>query len=126
MTVVLDASALLAVMFDEPGQTRMLPLLKGAAISAVNLSEVYTRVIERGKSLAKVQAAFDGLEIAVANFDEKQARLTAALRAETRQIGLSFGDRACLALGRHLRSPVYTADRIWAKLDIGINIVVIR
>jgi ribonuclease VapC len=126
MTVVLDASALLAVMFDEPGQTTMLPLLKGATISAVNLSEVYARVIERGKTLTKVQAAFEGLEIGVASFDEEQATLTAMLRAETRQLGLSFGDRACLALGRHLRCPVYTADRIWGKLGIDLDIVVIR
>ena len=66
------------------------------------------------------------LNLRVVAFDEPQARAAARLRFLTRHIGLSLGDRACLALGDRLGCPVVTADRVWASLDVGVAIVVIR
>jgi PIN domain nuclease of toxin-antitoxin system len=54
------------------------------------------------------------------------ARQTGALRPATKALGLSLGDRACLALARRERLPILTADRSWAKLDLGIPIKVMR
>jgi PIN domain nuclease of toxin-antitoxin system len=73
-----------------------------------------------------VAVAVARLNLRVVAFDELQARATAQLRSLTRHFGLSPADRACLALGDRLRCAVVTADRIWASLDVGVEIVVIR
>ena len=100
--------------------------LAGASISAVNLSEVLARLQEFGTPESEAVIAVARLELRIIPFDEPQARIAARLRSTTRRAGLSLGDRACLALGDRLGCPVVTADRIWASLDIGVEIVVIR
>jgi ribonuclease VapC len=95
-------------------------------ISAVNLSEVLTRLPEIGVPERETAAAVERLNLRVVAFDEPQARATALLRPVTRQAGLSLGDRACLALGHARGCPVVTADRVWATVDIGVEIILIR
>jgi len=124
--VVADASAVIALLVGEPF-TRFEPSrLANASISAVNLSEVLTRLQEIGMPESAAANATGRLNLRVIAFDEPQARATARLRPVTRHAGLSLGDRACLALGDRLGRPVVTADRIWASLDIGVEIVLIR
>jgi ribonuclease VapC len=124
--IVADASAVIAVLVGEPF-TRFEPSrLTNASISAVNLSEVLTRLQEIGMPDSAAASAVGRLNLRVIVFDEPQARATARLRPVTRQAGLSLGDRACLALGDRLGCPVVTADRVWAGLDVGVEIFLIR
>lgn len=126
MNVILDASALLALLLNEPGSDIVLPHVRRAFISTVNISEAITRAIECGFRAEVVMEQIDRFEIAPVSHDVPQALVTADLRSATRHFGLSLGDRACLALAQHLKGRVYTADRVWGKLDIGLDIVVIR
>ena len=125
---VLDASAVLALLQAEPGSDAVLSRIEHGAcrISAVNLTEVLTRLIDRGMTAHDAEAAFDALELAVSPFDDAAARACAALRPASRAFGLSIGDRACLALAQSQKLPALTADRAWAQLDCGVVIEQIR
>jgi ribonuclease VapC len=124
--IVLDASALLAVLRAEPGAERIEPRLEGARIGAVNLSEVVTKLIDDGVPEAEIRLAIGRLELNVHAFDPEHAYLAGVLRKATRAFGLSLGDRACLALAQSLCALALTADRSWSGLDLGIAIEVIR
>jgi ribonuclease VapC len=126
MTVLLDASALLAVLRAEPGADRVEPRLEGAGIGAVNLSEVVAKLDDDGVPEAEIRRAIGRLDLRVHSFDEGQAYAAGGLRQKTRALGLSFGDRACLALAWQLGAIALTADRAWARLEIGVAIEVIR
>jgi PIN domain nuclease of toxin-antitoxin system len=91
--------------------------LVGAAISAVNFSEVLANL----GSVGLTEAAVTALDLQVIGFDDHQARAAARLCPAVQRFGLSLADRACLALGLRLGGPVATADRAWRKLDIGIE-----
>lgn len=123
---VLDASALLAMLNSEPGSGAVQESLPGAAISAVNLSEVICKLSERGMPEPAIRAALEGLGLEVHPFDADTAYATARLRTTTKPYGLSPGDRACLALGLALKAQVLTADRTWKKLKLGAKIRSIR
>ena len=123
---IADASAILALLKQEPLGDLDPRRLFRATISAVNLSEVLERLCSGGLSETAADAAVAELSLRVADFDEPQARLAAYLRPQTRRPGLSLGDRACLALGLQLDRPVITADRAWASLDVGVEVVAIR
>jgi ribonuclease VapC len=125
--IVLDASALLALLNQEPGAETLTPeLLSGAAISTVNLAEVHSKLVRRGLSPDDAwEAALGPIREAVP-FTAEHARLVGDLVAQTRPLGLSLGDRACLALGLALKAPVYTADKSWKKLKVGSRIHIIR
>jgi ribonuclease VapC len=124
--IIADASAVLALLKQEPfGQFDQRRLF-GATISAVNLSEVLEKLCSGGLSQPAAENAVATLNMRVADFDEPQARLAAYLRARTRSAGLSLADRACLGLGLRLGRPVVTADRAWASLDLGIEVILIR
>lgn len=107
--VVLDASALLALLNAEPGSRAVEENLSGAAVSAVNLSEVIAKLSERGMPEAAIRTALEGLGLDVRPFDTAMAYSAGTLRAATRGLGLSLGDRACLALGATLNGA--RADR---------------
>ena len=124
--VVLDASAVLAHLLGEPGGEGVEAVIANAVISAVNLAEVAQRLIETGASDAEALAVVENLPCDVASLDAAAAVQVALLRRATSVRGLSLGDRACLALGKRLGLPVYTADRAWAELDLGIEVVLIR
>jgi ribonuclease VapC len=124
--LVVDASAVIAFLVGEPFTRFDGERLGNSLISAVNLSEVLTRLPEIGVPERETAAAVERLNLRVVAFDESQARATALLRPVTRQAGLSLGDRACLALGHARGCPVVTADRVWATVDIGVEIILIR
>jgi ribonuclease VapC len=124
--VVLDASVLLAIVNDEAGADTLTPeLLSNATCSTVNLAEVQTKLVERGLD---PKNAWEGAVSPIrepTSFTAEHAKAAGALVAKTRALGLSLGDRACLALGLVLGVPVYTADTSWKKVKLGIPIHVI-
>jgi len=124
--VVLDSSAILAVLRHEPGGAALAPLLSDAAVSTVNLAEVLGRLVLLGQDLEDARRAVDVLSMRHVPLDDRQAADTAALLPLTKPFGLSLGDRACLALARAESLPVLTADRAWASLAIGVEIRMIR
>lgn len=124
--LVVDASALLALLEHEPAAEQWAADVKDAAVSAVNLSEVVAKLAEAGMQLTEIREALDPLGIQIIPFDARQAYEAGWLRPQTRSLGLSLGDRACLALARHLNLPALTADRTWTKLQIGPEIRLIR
>ena len=126
MSAVIDASALLTLLLEEPGAEIVLPALRGSCMSAVNLSECMVRAIDRGHPAQAVAEIVDAYEVTVAAFDARQAAIASELRPQTRAVGASFGDRACLALAQDRAIPLLTADRRLAELDIGIDIRLIR
>ncbi len=125
-SAVIDASALLAHIGQEPGSDGIDELADEALMSAVNLAEVFAKLAERGLSQREADMIVYRYRLEVAPFDEELARQTGALRPATRSLGLSLGDRACLALAQRERLPILTADRNWAKLNLGISIRVVR
>jgi PIN domain nuclease of toxin-antitoxin system len=124
--VVIDASALLAMLFNESGGQEVVQYLPGSIISGVNLTEILTRLVDRGMSLEEARQVVAGIPYELVPFDEEQAFLAASLRPSTRSFGLSLGDRACLALAFARNVPAVTAERIWESCDIGVQIVRIR
>lgn len=124
--IVLDASAILVLLNDEPGAAAVAQALEDAAVSAVNLSEVVAKLLESGMPLEEAEEALGGLGLNVRAFDEGAAWAAGALRAGTRKAGLSLGDRACLALARELGVPTLTADGAWAKVSAGVEVGLLR
>jgi len=123
---VLDASALLAFLNSEPGGEAVAAILTQAVISSVNLSEVVAKLADAGKPQIEITEFLGSLGLEVASFDTEMAYRSGMLRPVTRQAGLSFGDRACLALAELLGLPVLTTDRTWAQLDLGIEVQLLR
>lgn len=126
MTVVLDTSAVLAALWGEPGAERVAPHLPGAAISAVNMAELRSKLVDRGAGADQVAEVVESLGLSVRGFDADQAGVCGELRRTTRAAGLSLADRACLALGLAQDLTVITADRAWLTLDVGARVEVIR
>lgn len=124
--IVLDASALLAFLNQEPGSEVLESLLSHSFISTVNLAEVITKLEERGLWTEQSQTDLEAFGMVIVPFDLKQAVIAGKLRSLTKAFGLSLGDRACLALGTQLNLPVLTTDRIWTQLAISIRIQVLR
>lgn len=124
--VVLDASALLAFIHGEPGAERVAAVLEHAVISAVNLAEAVTRLVLTTGSRDRTLQLIAETDVEVVDFDQSLALETGALAALTRDRGLSLGDRACLALARRERATALTADQAWSKLDLGVQIRLIR
>lgn len=125
--IVLDASAMLAVLNQEPGSEKLTPeMLGNAAGSTVNLAEAHAILVSRGGDPDEAwEDALSGIHESVP-FSEEQARIAGGLVAQTRSLGLSLGDRACLALALALNAPVYTADRSWKNLKLPIRVHVLR
>lgn len=124
--IVFDSSAVLALLHREPGAEVVDEYVGNAMISAVSLGEVGARLVEHGMPDTEIRTVVDAVGLDVVPFDEDQAFVSAFLREATRSKGLSLGDRACLALAKARRLPTLTADRVWAELEIGIEIRLIR
>lgn len=125
---VLDASALLAMLLEEPGGDEVAGLLPRTRVSAVNLAEVLGR-------LARDSAPDEVLTGVEARLRPLALPFEAPLTVETGRLirvarGLSLGDRACIATAKHFGLPVITADKVadkvWAKLDLGVEVRLIR
>jgi PIN domain nuclease of toxin-antitoxin system len=126
--VVLDASALLAFLKDEPGGSAVRQLMPTSVMSAINLAEVATTFIHGGMPADEVELALRELPIRIVPLDEGQAYQASALRPLTADKGLSLGDRCCLALARSLALPAVTCDRAWGGLppEIGVEVQLVR
>ena len=110
-SVVLDASAVLAYLRSEPGGETVGAHLTGSIMSAVNYSEVLKKSVEYGGSADVTAELLDRAQIQLISFDKRQAKLSAELWPLVRTKGLSFADRACLALGMSTGLAVITTDK---------------
>ena len=126
MSVVLDASALLAFLHEEPGGERVSSVLEGAHVSAVNWSEVLQKALQLDVEIDGMQQEFVDVGVTFEPFTPEQAETAARLFTRTRGHGLSLADRACLALALEMGLPVMTADRAWARLGLDLEVDVIR
>lgn len=124
--VVLDASALLALINEERGWQAVETVIDQAAISTVNLSEVIAKLAEVNTPEFLIQQTLNQLNLDVILFDETQALIAGLLRPPTKALGLSFGDRACLALAIHQNLPVLTTDQAWTRVALSVEVRVTR
>jgi PIN domain nuclease of toxin-antitoxin system len=124
--IALDASAFLAFLFREPGHAQVAAVIESACLSTVNLSEVIGRFVRDGHDARAVLRRLTATAIEIVPFTAADAALAASLVPATRPVGLSLGDRACLALALTRGIPALTADRTWTRLDTGVEIQVIR
>jgi ribonuclease VapC len=123
---VLDASALITSLRNEPGADKVAPVFTQSCISAVNLAETISKLVVYGRPLDAAAYQIERLRIPLAPFDGGQARLVASLSQATRMAGLSLGDGACMALGLQQGLPVLTADGKWTEVDVGVPAEMIR
>ena len=126
MSVVLDASALLAYLQDEPGGERVRAVIAQSVMSTVNWAEVIGKARGEDVDTRGLRDDLASLGLAFEPFSAAQAEIAGQLKERTRRSGLSLGDRACLALGSDRGEPVYTADRVWLRLDLGVEVEAIR
>lgn len=126
MTLVLDASALLAFLHDEPGADCVQRVLEGAVVSAVNWAEVVQKSLQRKANVTGMREEFSRIGVVFEPFTPEQAEIAAHLWETTRRYGLSLADRACLALALERKVPVLTADRTWDELGLGVKIQRLR
>lgn len=126
-SVVLDASAVLALVRDEPGGDKVGSHVGRAAISAVNLQEVIKELLLSGLDATTVRELLDELRLDVRAHDVDAAYAAAGLHSQTREYGRGLGDRSCLALAMQLGVPALTADREWKKVKVkGLQVEHIR
>jgi PIN domain nuclease of toxin-antitoxin system len=124
--IVVDSSAILALVFRERGREHVAVALPGAAISAVNLTEVISKMLDSGLSPDQVDGQLNDFSLVVVDFDRDLATQAGLLRRTTKHKGLSLGDRACLALAMREKLPVMTGDQAWSDLDLPVEVVLIR
>jgi|GEM_PF-155270 len=142
MTVVLDASALLAYLQDEPGGEAIEGVLAKAVMSSVNWAEVVQKSVAVGVVVEGMREDLGALGLEIVSFTPEDGEMAGRLWLQTRQVGLSLGDslrdgiaeRTCLSLGVRLDVPVLTSDslrdgiaeRVWATLGLPLGVQVIR
>lgn len=123
---MLDASALLAFLHQEAGAEQVQAILEKAIMSAVNWSEVYKKAIEQQIETEGLRADVEALGVKIIPFTPQQAEQAARLWRPTKSMGLSLGDRACLAVALEKTAIALTADRVWSQLELDIQIELIR
>ena len=118
--VILDASALLALINNEKGADKIEPLIGNIVMSSVNVTEVASKLYDilGDNSEEQCKLSIEPFISSIIDFDKSQCYIAASLKNQTKHKSLSLGDRACIALALQLELPVYTADKIWAELDI--------
>jgi ribonuclease VapC len=129
VTVILDSSAVLARLLNEPGGELVAEAIASdAAMSSVNLAEVMAILVRGGLSRADAERALGKLPVAIHRFDEGLALQAGAMVVITRKYGLSLGDRACLALAQREGQPAMTSDRAWVEVGplVGVTVRLIR
>lgn len=126
--VVLDSSALLALLLEEQGADEVTKAMEdgGALICAVNLAEVAGRLALLGNSPARIREALEPLELEVALVDKDLAFRAGFMAPASKPLGLSMGDRMCLATAEQLGGTALTADRAWLKWKGKAKVVCIR
>jgi ribonuclease VapC len=126
MTLVLDASALLAYLQDEPGSEMIDKVLAESVMSSVNWAEVVQKSIAAGVNTDGMLDDLQALGLRIEPFTTEDGELAGKLWRHTHQAGLSLGDRSCLSLGLRLKVPVLTSDRAWTSLSLSLDVQVIR
>jgi PIN domain nuclease of toxin-antitoxin system len=125
VTVVLDASALIAMIKREKGFAKVAAGIAGARVSSVNYAEVVTHFIHAGMPEREVDAMLNPLPVTVVPADKGLAQIAGRLRAATAEAGLSLGDRFCLALARRDDLPAWTSDQNWKKIADAVEVKVV-
>lgn len=124
---VLDASALMSLVNNEPGAASVQQHLDKACISSVNFTEVLSKMLEQGVPIADAERVLSNFNLEIIAFDETQISGTSLLRLTTKQYGLSIADRVCLNLGKMLKLAIFTTDQAWEKInDPSMKIVLTR
>lgn len=126
MSLVLDASAVLAYLHREPGWDKVRAAIGEACIGAVNWSEIAQKATRKGLNVETARVLLTEVGLTIVPFSARQAEVAAHLWEKTHSRGLSLADRACLALAMEQQAPVLTADRVWRELDLGIEIRLVR
>lgn len=126
MTLVLDASALLAFLHNERGADKVRLALNGAVVSTVNWAEVVQKSLQRGVDVAGMLDEFSDVGVVFVPFTTNQAEIAAHLWDATRSRGLSLADRACLAVATERNAPVLTADRFWTEVGLDVEVQLLR
>ena len=125
--IVLDASAILALLQREKGSEILCPLLTTAIASTVNITEVLSILTRNKINSDEAISLLSEMIPKILTFDMQHAKIASDLYLTTQNKGLSLGDRACIALGIYLSIPIYTADKIWAELNLpNVEIILIR
>ena len=126
--IVLDASALLALLNDEPGAAKVAEVLADARMSSFNFAEVVSHFVHAGMATSAVDAMLSPLPVEIVESDEGLAQIAERLRKTLHAANLSEGALACLALAQRDGLPAMTADKLWRLLanEVGATIQVIR
>jgi len=125
MSVVLDASALIAMLKGERGAAKVAAGIAGARVSSVNYAEVVSHFVHAGMPERQVDAMLDPLPVAIVPADKALAQNAGRLRATTADAGLSLGDRFCLALAKREGLPAWTSDQNWKKIADAAEVKVV-
>ena len=123
---VLDALALLALLQREPGAGLVQAMVGNSVISSVNWHEVLYKTLSRDVDITGLRGGLEALGPRIESFTPEHAEIAAKLRSFVASLGLSLGDRACLALAGALGLPAVTADTAWARLDLDVEVRLIR
>lgn len=124
--IVLDASAILALIHDEPGAGEVEERLSGALLCSANLAEVVGKLVDASVSIVSVRELLAAAGVSIEPLTEDDAVLAGALRSVPGGTTLSLGDRCCIALGTRHGATVVTADRTWADLALPVVVRLIR
>lgn len=124
--VVLDASAVIAVLRKESGYENVVPHLRGSLISSVNLAEVFCTARSRNSDPENDEFAVNLMQLQRIAFDDEQARIVSSIDTSTLGTSVGLADRICLGLGLLHQLPVLTSDRDWLKHDIGVEVRLFR
>lgn len=123
---VLDASAVLAFLQEERGSDGVAEVMPRSCMSAVNVAEVISKLVEHGLSDEAACGAVLTLPIEIVPLSAEAARRVGLLHRLTRGRNVSLGDRACLALAEELALPALTTDRAWSELPVQTEVRVLR
>ena len=124
---VLDSTAVIAVLYAEPGHQYINEVLHKSALSAVNLAEIVNKLAQRGPTSEALRESLVRLKLQVEDWSEDMAYRSAEFSSFSKSHGLSLGDRACLTLAKQLRATAVTSDRTWRRLpSLGVTIMIFR
>lgn len=126
--LVLDASVVLALIKKEPRGRRFTEQVDPysvPAVSTVNIAETVGKLAEIGMPDDEIEEAIDSIGLAIMPFTREHARVAGLMRAATRKLGLSLGDRACLALAKVMDAEAVTTDQQMGMAVVGVQIRVV-